>query len=170
MQGIVTKFTMKTYPQGQVYGGLTLYGLSKYDEVNQAIANFCANVNDPKAGMIASYQVLAGVVSRAYYNHLHARFIDDMSPDQPNVGLLTFYNGPTPPAGIFDELEAIPHLLKNVKTRSFLDLVLSAPANVTTGQRYVLIDHLNQSWTSFSLTQRPIPDRVRRSHLHPGRH
>ncbi|KAH6914745.1 hypothetical protein BKA70DRAFT_1093662 [Coprinopsis sp. MPI-PUGE-AT-0042] len=112
--GIVTKFVMKTYPQGQVWGGLTVYDVLQWEKVNEAVANYCASVTDPKASMIASYQVLAGV---------------------PTVGLLSFYNGPTPPPGVFDEFEAIPHVIKNVKSRSFLDLVLSAPANVTTGQR-----------------------------------
>lgn len=67
-----------------------------------------------------------------------ALFTDAQNLTQPSVGVLSFYNGPTAPAGVFDEFEDIPHIIKNVKSRSFLDLVLSAPANVTTGQRYVM--------------------------------
>lgn len=46
-----------------------------------------------------------------------------------------FYDGPTPPAGIFDDFLAIPYFTKDVKTRPFLDLVLAAPANATGGLR-----------------------------------
>ena len=48
-----------------------------------------------------------------------------------------FYDAPTPPDGIFDDFLAIPHFTKDVKTRSFIDLVQVAPANMTGGQRCV---------------------------------
>ncbi|EAU84447.2 hypothetical protein CC1G_01443 [Coprinopsis cinerea okayama7 len=112
--GIVTKFVLKTFPQGRVWGGLTLYGRSQWSRVTEATSAFSFNVTDPKASIIASYQVVAGV---------------------PSVGLLAFYDGPTPPPGIFDAFEEIPHLLRNVKTKSFSDLIKSFPADATYGQR-----------------------------------
>ena len=48
-----------------------------------------------------------------------------------------FYDAPTPPDGIFDDFLAIPYFTKNVKTRTFSDLVLASPANATGGQRCV---------------------------------
>ena len=51
------------------------------------------------------------------------------------MSLLLFYDGPTPPDGIFDDFLAIPALAKNVGTRSFLDLVTTSPANATSPAR-----------------------------------
>ncbi len=36
-----------------------------------------------------------------------------------------FYDGPTPPDGIFDDFLAIPALTKDIATRSFFDLINS---------------------------------------------
>ena len=57
-----------------------------------------------------------------------------LSP-QPGVSLLLFYDYPTPPAGIFDDFLAIPYFTKDVKTRTFLDLIGVAPSNATSGTR-----------------------------------
>ncbi|KAJ7023769.1 hypothetical protein C8F04DRAFT_1240016 [Mycena alexandri] len=46
-----------------------------------------------------------------------------------------FYDGPSPPPGIFDQFLTIPHTSADISTRSFLLLVQSAPANVTAGTR-----------------------------------
>ena len=54
---------------------------------------------------------------------------------QPGISLLMFYDGPTPPSGIFDDFLAIPHFTKDVKTRTFLDLVMTPPANATSNTR-----------------------------------
>ncbi|KAG6823365.1 hypothetical protein H0H93_003794, partial [Arthromyces matolae] len=56
----------------------------------------------------------------------------------PGISQLIFYDGPSPPAGIFDDFLAIPYLTKDVSTRDFLSLVKSSPANATYGQRYIL--------------------------------
>lgn len=48
-----------------------------------------------------------------------------------------FYDGPTPPAGIFDDFLAIPHVGADVKTRSFTSMLADAPANVTANVRYL---------------------------------
>ncbi|KAJ7057517.1 FAD dependent oxidoreductase [Mycena amicta] len=112
--GIVTEFTLQTFPQGQVWGGLITYTLAQIPDVNAAVAAFAANVTDPKAAIIPTYNFLL---------------------TQPGVSHVMFYDGPTPPAGIFDDFLAIPHLTKDVETRSFLDLVQSAPSNATTGAR-----------------------------------
>ncbi|KAG6839526.1 hypothetical protein C0991_001860 [Blastosporella zonata] len=112
--GIVTRFTLKTFPQGQVWGGLiTITGLFIH-KVATATANFAANVTDPKAGIITTYNFLLG---------------------EPGISQLLFYDGPTPPPGIFDEFLAIPFLTKDVSKRDFLSLVKASPSNVAYGQR-----------------------------------
>ncbi|KAJ7627287.1 FAD dependent oxidoreductase [Roridomyces roridus] len=113
--GIVTQFTLKTHPQGQVWGGLILYTEDQLPAVSDAIAAFANNVTDPKAAIIPAINFLLGAQTR--------------------VSHLMFYDGPTPPSGIFDDFLAIPALLTDVSTRSFLSLVQAAPSNVTTGDR-----------------------------------
>ncbi|KAJ7250738.1 FAD-binding domain-containing protein [Mycena rebaudengoi] len=112
--GIVTRFTLKAHPQGQVWGGLITYTVAQIPEVSAAVERFSANVTDPKAGLISAYNFLAG---------------------QPGISHIMFYDGPSPPAGIFDDFLAIPHLTKDVSTRDFLSLITSAPANATAGTR-----------------------------------
>ncbi|KAF9009161.1 FAD-binding domain-containing protein [Hymenopellis radicata] len=114
--GIVTKFTLQTFPQGMVWGGLITYTFGQLDEVNAAAARFSSEVTDPKAGIITTYNFLLG---------------------QPGVSQILFYDAPTPPDGIFDDFLAIPHFTKDVDTRSFLSLVLASPANTTQGTRGV---------------------------------
>ncbi|KAJ7654333.1 FAD-binding domain-containing protein [Mycena rosella] len=112
--GIVTQFTLKTVPQGQVWGGLITYTVAQIPAVSAAVEQFASTVTDPKAGIIPAYNFLLG---------------------QPGISHIMFYDGPTPPAGIFDAFLAIPHLTEDVETRSFLSLVTSAPSNATTGSR-----------------------------------
>ncbi|KAF8156106.1 FAD-binding domain-containing protein [Crassisporium funariophilum] len=114
--GIVTKFTLKTFPQTQVWGGLITITAPHIDDVSAATAAFSANVQDPKAGIITTYNFLLG---------------------SPGISQLLFYDGPTPPLGIFDDFLAIPYLTKDISTRSFVSLVQSSPANATSGQRGV---------------------------------
>ncbi|KAI0357738.1 FAD-binding domain-containing protein [Trametes cingulata] len=114
--GIVTKFNLTTHPQTEVWGGLITITEDQLDKVNAATVKFSQTVTDPKAQVLPTYNFLLG---------------------EPGVSLLLFYDYPTPPDGIFDDYLAIPHFTKDVKTRSFLDLVQSAPANATGGQRAV---------------------------------
>ncbi|EPQ50806.1 FAD dependent oxidoreductase [Gloeophyllum trabeum ATCC 11539] len=112
--GIVTKFTLKTFAQGQVWGGLLTFTENVIPQVTAAAANFAANVTDPKAGIITTYNFLLG---------------------EPGVSQILFYDGEEPPAGIFDEFLAIPHFTEDIKTRSFSSLVQASPSNATSGTR-----------------------------------
>ncbi|RPD60650.1 FAD-binding domain-containing protein [Lentinus tigrinus ALCF2SS1-7] len=112
--GIVTKFTLKTYPQTEVWGGLITITADQLEAVNNATVKFSQTVTDPKAAVLPAYNFVLG---------------------EPGVSLLLFYDYPTPPDGIFDDFLAIPHLTEDVKTRSFLDLVSAAPSDATAGSR-----------------------------------
>jgi FAD/FMN-containing dehydrogenase len=99
--GIVTKFTYKAIPQGQIWGGTRNYTVDQLDLVKEALVKF-QQKNDTKAALIvAATYTPAGVVT----------------------GALVFYNAPTPAPGIFDDFLAIPTNQSDVKTRSFVDLV-----------------------------------------------
>ncbi|KAJ7763320.1 FAD dependent oxidoreductase [Mycena metata] len=103
LKGIVTQFTFKAFPVGQVWGGLLTYGAAQTAEFNAAFANFAVNNTDPKAEIVAGYVL-------------------DTSRN-PLVANIMFYNGPTPPAGVFDKFLAIKNASSDISTRSFLSLV-----------------------------------------------
>ncbi|KIJ66311.1 hypothetical protein HYDPIDRAFT_174448 [Hydnomerulius pinastri MD-312] len=131
LRGIVTRFTLRTFPQTQVWGGFISYTPDHVERVNQATANFAANTTDPKAALMITYD---------YFASRHA-----LAPSA-----LVFYNAPTPPAGLFDEFLAIPALVTNVSTLSFSALIKTSMANATYGSRAIFntISALNYS-TSF---------------------
>ncbi|KAI9437993.1 FAD-binding domain-containing protein [Lactarius indigo] len=110
--GIVTKFTYKTVPQGQVWGGILNYNVDQLHLVKEALLKF-QQKNDTKAALSVSVVYTpAGAIS----------------------GALVFYNAPTPAPGIFDDFLAIPTNQSDVKTRSFVNLfntnILSFPNTV----------------------------------------
>ncbi|TFK36628.1 hypothetical protein BDQ12DRAFT_686234 [Crucibulum laeve] len=96
--GIVTGFTMQAFHQPQVWGGTIIIDGANEPIVATAVENFSNNVKDTKAGINTLYNFSNGSIS---------------------IVQIIFYNGPLPPAGIFDELLAIPSLSKNIKTSSF---------------------------------------------------
>ncbi|KAJ6533800.1 FAD dependent oxidoreductase [Mycena vulgaris] len=116
--GVVTKFTLKTFPQGQVWGGVITY-VEHLSDVGTAIERFSATVTDPKAAMIPACNFL---LSQA------------CPPGLSNfISLILFYDGPTPPAGIFDDFLSIPNLSEDINTRSFLSL-FAATGDPATGR------------------------------------
>lgn len=114
--GIVTKFTLQTFPQTQVWGGFITYSPDNVELLNQATANFAANATNPKASLMITYD---------YF----------LSRNSLGPSALVFYDAPTPPAGVFDEFLNIPFVVKNVSTMSFSALIKSSMANATYGSR-----------------------------------
>lgn len=112
--GIVTTVTMKTYAQSQVWGGLISYTADQWDAVNTAIANFVSTVTDPKACVYSTTDYASGVVA---------------------ILTILFYDAPTYPDGIFNELLGIPHSAEDISTRSYLSLIQTLPANASSGLR-----------------------------------
>ncbi|TFK49560.1 FAD dependent oxidoreductase [Heliocybe sulcata] len=112
--GVVTKFTLKAYPSANVWGGLITYTANTLDDVASASVNFSSKVTDPKAGIITTYNFVLGEIG---------------------VSQLLFYDAPQAPAGIFDEFLAISSFSKDVKSRTFSDLVRNIPSNATGGTR-----------------------------------
>ncbi|TFY66031.1 hypothetical protein EVG20_g5068 [Dentipellis fragilis] len=103
IRGIVTKFTLKTFQQTEIWGGTVVVPSSGLDAAVDAIVAFQDNVTDPKADINAAFVYAAGEVI---------------------LNLLIFYDAPTPPAGIFDGFLAIPGAnASSVSTRTFLDMV-----------------------------------------------
>ncbi|KAF8263464.1 FAD-binding domain-containing protein [Lactarius quietus] len=97
--GIVTKFTYKTIPQGQIWGGTLNFTADQQDLMKDALVNF-QQTNDPNASLSLG----------AVYTPVGVEFIT-----------ILFYNAPTPAPGIFDDFLAISTNQSDVNTRSFLD-------------------------------------------------
>lgn len=91
-----------------------MYASHQFDQVRSAIANFSVYSKDPKATIIPSYSSFGGVQT---------------------IGGGFFYDGPTPPPGVFDNFTNIPSVLSDLKTRSYPDMILSIPSNSSAGFR-----------------------------------
>ncbi|KAF9034077.1 hypothetical protein BJ165DRAFT_1417460 [Panaeolus papilionaceus] len=112
--GIVTKITMKTVPQGPVWGGIAFFDMSLLDQVAAATVAFHKNVRDRKAALISAFT---------------------MTMNTTLASVLIFYDGPSPPPGIFDSFTSLPSIMKDVKTRSYLSMVQSSPDSFVTNRR-----------------------------------
>ncbi|KAI9676693.1 MAG: hypothetical protein M1822_008256 [Bathelium mastoideum] len=115
--GIVTKFTLKTFDIGQVWGGTKTYAGSDYKTLLGATANFTQNFTDPKAAVIVTNDFT----------------LDDLASI---IVIFYFYDGPTPPAGIFDEFDQVTPLSSNVSTQSYPSLLTGNNAYSLSGLRY----------------------------------
>ncbi|KAJ8590357.1 FAD-binding domain-containing protein [Rhizopogon salebrosus TDB-379] len=112
--GIVTRVTLKTYSQSQVWGGTISYLQDQCEAVNLAIANFWSNVSDPKATLYHTYNYIAGA---------------------PGMSIILFYDAPTRPEGMFDDFLSIPHTYNDASTRPYSTLVRCFPLNAPSGFR-----------------------------------
>jgi len=82
---------------------LITYSSANFNQVRAAIADFSAYVQDPKAAILPWYFSLG---------------------ENQTITQAIFYDGPTPPPGIFDNFTNIPSLSSDLKTRSYADAIL----------------------------------------------
>jgi hypothetical protein len=102
--GIVTQFTTKVYPIGEVWGGTRLYSADKASQIFDAYHNTFKAGEDPKAALILS----------TFWTPFNIKFFI----------IFYFYDGPSPPkTGGFAQLLNIPHTTSNTGTKSYSDLV-----------------------------------------------
>jgi hypothetical protein len=88
----------------QVWGGTRTYSGLDASALLNATQNFIQNNNDPKAAVI--------VTGSFAIENLAELFV-----------LFFFYDGPTPPAGIFDEFDAVIPIEDQVSTQSYYNIV-----------------------------------------------
>ena len=129
----MTDFTLNAFPQTKVWvrtvhfviarqldanssfqGGQIVYPSLEFGQVRAAIADFSANVKDPKAAILPSFVSTTGLQL---------------------VSQGIFYDGPTPPSCTFDNSTNILPISSDLKTRSYSDMILSADSNSTAGSR-----------------------------------
>jgi FAD/FMN-containing dehydrogenase len=63
--GIVTSFTLKTFPIGKVWGGTVLYPADKLDAMINATAEYSAKPSEPKATLATQFFATNGAVTGA---------------------------------------------------------------------------------------------------------
>lgn len=108
---------MKLHSIGQVWGGTKIYSGDKYAELMGATTNFTTNYPDPKAAVIVTFDyTLASLASI--------------------VVMFYFYDGPTPPPGVFDQFDAIKPLTAQVSTQSYPSLLTQNNQFSLSGLRY----------------------------------
>ncbi|KAI0337353.1 FAD-binding domain-containing protein [Trametopsis cervina] len=100
--GIVTKFTLKAYPQGKIWGGTIVHDIKYSDHLIDAAVNFSKTVNDPKSELFFSFLFSNGTTQ---------------------IASKLFYNAPTPPPGMFDTFLATPTIFRDIQTRDFITFI-----------------------------------------------
>lgn len=117
--GIVTTYTMVAHPIGEIWGGNLVFTADKTTEMLAAVQNFTESYPDEKAAVIVTAErTLIGTV-------------DIWS-------LFLFYDGPTPPPGVFDVFISIGPTVNNCKTRSYYDLLTYNNFAVIKGSIYTI--------------------------------
>ncbi|KAF8319537.1 FAD-binding domain-containing protein [Amanita rubescens] len=114
--GVVTRFTLNALPQSAVWAGTIIYPPSSVPDVTAAVIKFSANNNDTKANISPAYSFSNGSVL---------------------VSHTMYYDGPSPPPGLFDDFLKIPAVSNDVHTRSFTDFINSGGLNSLAGLRGV---------------------------------
>jgi hypothetical protein len=115
--GIVTSYTVEAHDQGQVWGGVLNFDKSQGDQVLEATRKFTENYPDDKAAVIVTTEITAATLLNTFI-------------------VFVFYDGPTPPDGVFDDFLDIGPVLNTAKTQSFYDLLTANNFGVVHGLRY----------------------------------
>lgn len=100
----MTKFTLKTYPVGEIWGGTRFYDGSAGPAPLNATQNFIQDNEDPKAAVIVTGEL---TIESLVYVWV----------------VFYFYNGTTPASGVFDEFNAIVLFSDSVITQPYAYLV-----------------------------------------------
>ncbi|KAJ6104054.1 hypothetical protein N7523_010374 [Penicillium sp. IBT 18751x] len=115
--GVITAYTMQTHPIGQVWGGNYVFTADKTPKVLEALRNFVDDYPDEKAAIILTSE--RGAIIDFWIMFL-------------------FYDGPEPPAGVFDEFTAIAHTSTAKTWNSYYDLLKNNDFFILHGQRYTI--------------------------------
>ncbi|EIN11996.1 FAD-binding domain-containing protein [Punctularia strigosozonata HHB-11173 SS5] len=109
--GVVTQIKMKTHQQGPVYGGMVIVDAKAMAQAHKEVSKFQDSTTDPRAAMAVIYG----------FNHALGGLFGSF---------FLFYDGPTPPEGLFDGLLSLPAVSKDIHVRSMSTLIggLSGPA------------------------------------------
>ncbi|KAH6906113.1 hypothetical protein BKA70DRAFT_1499246 [Coprinopsis sp. MPI-PUGE-AT-0042] len=107
--GIVTSFTLRTFPIGKVWGGTILYPADQLAAMIDATVEYSAKPSVPKATLATQFFATNGVTTGA---------------------AIMFYNGETPPEGLFDAFLNVPGASGEVKTHNTFFSFISGSGEV----------------------------------------
>ncbi|KAN0102884.1 FAD dependent oxidoreductase [Hyaloscypha variabilis] len=119
--GIVTTYTLKTHPVGEIWGGIVVFESSPTvnDQILTAIRNFVEYYPDDKAAIIVTEELTLA--------------------SQQDIWLLfLFYDGPVPPPGTFDNITDIGPIVNTATTTTYYDFVSQEDAEVFMGGVYMI--------------------------------
>jgi len=114
--GVVTRFTLNALQQPAVWAGIITYPQSSVPEFTAALIKFSANNKNAKANISPTSSFVNGSTL---------------------VSLIVYYDGPSPPKGLFDDFLKIPAVSNDVHTRNFTDFINSNNLNFFSGFRGV---------------------------------
>ncbi|RDW57061.1 hypothetical protein BP6252_13876 [Coleophoma cylindrospora] len=119
--GVVTTYTLKAYPLGQIWGGTMVFtsSASVDDQILLAVRDFVEYYPDEKAAIIVTKEITIASLVEIWL-------------------IFFFYDGPTPPAGTFDNFTNIGPLVNTCKTTTYYDFVSADDALVITGEVYMI--------------------------------
>jgi hypothetical protein len=129
--GIVTDFTLRTYPVGQVWGGHRFYNGLQTLAVIEATKRFTETNTDNRAAVIVTFDLVIPTLDTV-------TSILDLSEVNLVPLLFFFYDGLQPPVGVFDDFDAIPSASSTTKTRSYGELLEENNVGSIYGFRYLL--------------------------------
>ncbi|KKK20238.1 FAD dependent oxidoreductase [Aspergillus rambellii] len=115
--GIVTSYTLQTYPISKVWGGNYIFTPDKTAGVLQAVRDFTEYYLDDKAAVIVT-------VEHGALIHTWIVFV--------------FYDGPEPPQGVFDCFTALDPIDTTKTWDTYYDLLKNNDFFILKGQRYTI--------------------------------
>ncbi|KAL4791341.1 hypothetical protein BDV19DRAFT_401447 [Aspergillus venezuelensis] len=115
--GIITSYKLKTHPISKVWGGNYIIDASKTPEVLQAVRDFTEYYPDDKAAIIMT-------TNRALVVNTWIMFL--------------FYDGPEPPASVFENFTALNPIDTTKTWDSYYDLLKNNDVYILQGQRYAI--------------------------------
>ncbi|KAI0298412.1 hypothetical protein B0F90DRAFT_1862245 [Multifurca ochricompacta] len=102
--GIVTKITLKSHKQTDVWGASLNFAGDLIEKAQEAFVKFLEREHDHKGAQLGAFAYSNGTMS---------------------FGLLLFHDGPEPPHGLYDELLDLPSTSKSIISGSFIDFISS---------------------------------------------
>ncbi|SLM41428.1 fad binding domain-containing protein [Lasallia pustulata] len=115
--GIVTRFDLETFPQGQLWGGSKSYTIDQNITLLRALANFNeASPGDPDAALIVGF---------AYFRD-NGTYIASVAYD---------YAKPEADPSIYDDFKAIPSRASSMRVTNLTDITLDFKGSEPAGYR-----------------------------------
>ncbi|KAI9438126.1 FAD-binding domain-containing protein [Lactarius indigo] len=98
--GVVTKFTLKSHKQPDIWAALINFVGDQVDGAQKAFYEFLSEPHDHKAVQLGEFVYANGTLL---------------------FGISLFYDGPEPPLGLYDELLNLPSISKSITKGSFVE-------------------------------------------------